>query len=391
MTDTIVNALKEYDRELFDKLHREITPANLHRYLKKIADTYAPSQSVTWTRAAVLEKLLAEDGYLNKDNFGIQRNFKNTGNTVIFLGSDNVNKQVWLLAHLDQITYIIEKDLGDRYLLMPICYHLLENREQDAVTLAYDFEKKTYMIADRGKVISTEENTAFYIPGSDKKLHPGMRVCFDSQLTWDQQSGKITGSLDDAAGAVALVMAARFLSAYNVELMLGLTDEEEGKAGVGNQTICRGGARLLRYFNQPDLVIASDIHEAAEMYGGGGPDDFKIGDGASFAEKAAKGSGTVIPPHIYALMRQMSKELASEGIRLRENHGGYVSRTESVNAMFRTPNISLIGFLGENRHFQRDVESANINDLVDLAKTVVCFVLYTQTTDWKELIHTNDD
>jgi hypothetical protein len=69
-----------------------------------------------------------------------------------------------------------------------------------------------------------------------------------------------------------------------------------------------------------------------------------------------------------------------------ENIGGYLSRTESINAMYRTPNISLIGFLGENRHFQNKVESANIKDLVDLAKSVVCLVLYTQTEHWKELV-----
>jgi hypothetical protein len=53
--------------------------------------------------------------------------------------------------------------------------------------------------------------------------------------------------------------------------------------------------------------------------------------------------------------------------------------------MYRTPNLTLLGFLGINRHFQRDVESANINDLVDLAKVVVCYALLTKTSLWQEM------
>ena len=119
------------------------------------------------------------------------------------------------------------------------------------------------------------------------------------------------------------------------------------------------------------------------MYGGKGPDDFRPGNGASFAEKSAHGLGEITPPHLYELKRKLAAELNTVGIRLKENKGGYLSRTEGINAMFRTPNISLIGFLGENRHFQKDVESANIKDLVDLSKVVVCFALLTTTAYWQ--------
>ena len=385
MTLSVVGALKNFDTDLFLKLHATITEESFYRYLKPLADTYSPSQSASWTRAHLLQSMLAEDGYSEKENFKFARNFQRTGNSVILLGQDDTAKQIWLLAHLDQITYLIEDHLGDRYSLMPICYHLMEPGERGAVAVAYDLETNAYEVIDKGKILCENQDDVFYLPGSDKPIRPGIRVCFESQMTWNHESGEIRGSLDDAAGVVALVEAVKFLADYDVELVLGLTDEEEGKAGFGNQTICRGGARLLRYFNQPDLVIASDIHEAADMYGGGGPDDFKIGDGASFAEKAAKGLGTITPPHIYELMKQMANELAGEDIRLRENLGGYLSRTESVNAMVRTPNVALMGFLGENRHFQRDLETGNIKDLVDLAKSVVCLVLFTQTQKWQQM------
>lgn len=380
----IVAALKSLDPALFDRLRVEINQESIYQFLKPIADTHAPSQSAAWTRAKAIEDLLGPD-LLERADVAFIRNFENTGNSVLLLGQKQHRKKVWLLAHLDMITYLIEPGNHQGYPLTPICYHLMEPGARAAVALGYNLEKSAYEIVARGKmVVKDPKANPYFVPDGRADLRPGMRVVFDSQLRWDRSTGFLYGSLDDAAGAAALVNAAVFLAQYDIELLLGLTDEEEGIAGMGNQTICRGGARLPRYFEQPDLVIASDIHEAAEMYGGDGPNNFGFGDGASFAEKSARGLGEVTPPHLYELKRRLAAELAGEGIRLRENLGGYVSRTEGINAMYRTPNISLLGFLGKNRHFQRDVESAHISDLVDLSRAVVCYSLLTTTPFWAE-------
>ena len=383
MNYEIINALKEIDPQIIEKLTESITEESLYTYLKPIADRHAPSQSTSWTRAKVIEELLAPQ-FLKRKNVTFIRNFENTGNSVLMLGSNPQKKKVWLLAHLDMITYLIEPLKNGVYPLTPICYDLMEPGERDAVALGFNINKLSYEIVAHGKIKAEQGSNPCFIPNNDTALHPGMRVCFHSELSWDRDSGIIRGSLDDAGGAAALLNAAVFLADYEIELLLGLTDEEEGKAGMGSQTICRGGARLPRYFDQPELVIASDIHEAAEMYGGKGPDDFRPGNGASFAEKSAHGLGEITPPHLYELKRKLAAELDTVGIRLKENKGGYLSRTEGINAMLRTPNISLIGFLGENRHFQRDVESANIKDLVDLSKAVVCFALLTTTAYWQQ-------
>jgi hypothetical protein len=120
------------------------------------------------------------------------------------------------------------------------------------------------------------------------------------------------------------------------------------------------------------------------MLEGNGPVGLQPGEGACFTEKASRGRGAVTPPHLYELERQFATELAAEGIRLLENWGGYLGRSEGVNAMLRTPNVALVGFLAENRHFEKDVTSANIKDLVDLARAIVCYVLLTQTPIWQE-------
>jgi hypothetical protein len=133
-------------------------------------------------------------------------------------------------------------------------------------------------------------------------------------------------------------------------------------------------------------VIDSDIHEAIEMLEGSGPRGFQPGDGASFVERTSRGRGTVTPPHLFAVLRRLAEELKDEGIAMHENHGGYVSRSEGVNAMLRTPNICILGFLGANRHFERDVTSANMRDLVDLSRATACLALATQTPFWKEIL-----
>lgn len=379
MEYSIVNELNNIDKNLFEKLHSEITNETLYKYLKPIADEHSPYQTASWTRAKVIEKLLNDDQLLEKPDFKFIRNFQNTGNSVILIGKDDFSKKIWLLAHLDQITYLIEEEINGNYSLLPICYHLMEPGERPAVAISYNFDKNNYEVIDRGKILSNNNSAPIYIPGGNTKLHHGMRICYDSQLVWNKQSGEVFGSLDDAAGAACLVLAAKFLANYDIELLVGLTDEEEGVAGIGNQTIGLGGSRLFRYFDQPDLFIASDIHEAADMYGGGGPTNMAPGDGASFAEKSAKGFGAVTPPHLYELMLRFSEELAKEKVYLKENIGGYVSRSEDINAMYRLPNIAMIGFLGKNRHFQRDYESAKIQDLVNLTKVLCCFVLLSKT------------
>ncbi len=384
MSRGIIRALTEVDPRIFERLDDEITQNSIYQYLKPIADAHAPFQTAAWTRGRVIEDTLGPE-LLNRQNVSFERNFEKTGNTVLLLGKEPRKKNVWLLAHLDVVTYLIESGDNDAYLLTPICYDLMEPGERRAVAIGFNLDNSSYEIVTHGKIkVEDHEAEPYFIPDDPVSLYPGMRVCFHSEMSWDRNTGVIRGSLDDAGGAAALIQAAVFLADFDIELLLGLMDEEEGKAGMGSQTICRGGARLPRYFDQPELVIASDIHEAAEMYGGQGPNNMRPGDGASFAEKSARGLGEVTPPHLYEFKRRLAEELDMVGIRLRENLGGYVSRTEGINAMLRTPNVSLIGFLGENRHFQRDVESANIADLVDLSKAVVCFALLTTTPYWHD-------
>ena len=62
MTHSVLEALKNFDSNLFQNLNEEISEESLYRYLKNVADTHAPSQSTSWTRAAVIKNLLKKMG-----------------------------------------------------------------------------------------------------------------------------------------------------------------------------------------------------------------------------------------------------------------------------------------------------------------------------------------
>jgi len=384
-TDMLKGVLHRFDPDLFPRLMREITGEVMLRYLRPLADTRAPSQSVPWTRGPVIASLLAADGVLNAPGVSIDTNFEHTGNTVLTLGDNPRRKRIWLLAHLDEISYAVYRSEGRRFQLTPLCYHMMEPGRQDGVVLRYDLRSQRYQPFCDGDIVVESNATVYFETSTGAILLPGDRVCFQSKMFYDPTRGIISGSLDDAGGAAALLVATRFLQPYGLELLLALTDEEEGVGGIGNQSFCRGGSRLLPYFDQPELVIDCDIHEAEVMLEGNGPIAFAPGDGASYAEVSSYGKGVITPPHLYALVRQLSIDLAPEKIRLRENVGGYLSRSEGVNAMLRTPNVALLGFVGANRHFQTSATTANLNDLVDLARSVVCLVLLTQTPLWREV------
>ena len=147
-------------------------------------------------------------------------------------------------------------------------------------------------------------------------LGPGTRVVYDFGLRVGPAHRPIEGYLDDTVACTAILLAAGVLRHYPVEVLIGLTDEEEGPPGDANQSFGRGGRRLVRLFEPPELAIVSDVHESEAMVRGPGPRDIRPGDGAVFAERSSSGRGTATPPHLYALEQHLAVALSERGISL---------------------------------------------------------------------------
>ena len=370
--------------DLAARLDAEITLDRAHRALSALESVAAPSQTARWTRAPVIERLLHEDGVLAAADAAWHGDYEGSGNAVLLLGHEPKRKRVWLLAHLDQISYLVNPGEDGCYPLMPLCYHMQREGRRSAVALAHDLRRGELAVQARGVIDVSGESVTFLV-NEGGPLGPGARVVYDSRLTRDRDSNAVRGYLDDSLACTAMVLAASVLRHYAVDVLFGFTDEEEGPPGDANQSFGRGGRRLIDRFAAPDLVIASDVHEAEATGHGPGPRNLRPGDGAVFAERSSNGRGAVTPPHLYALQQHLAIALHGYGTRLRENWGGYVSRGEDINAMAATPNVALLGVLCSNRHYARDQPAANLADVLDLARSFVAYTLLVHSDLWPRL------
>jgi putative aminopeptidase FrvX len=362
----------------------EVTLERAHRYLFALESTPAPSQTVKWTRSPVVEQLLREEDLLTTPGLTWDDDVAATGNAALLLGHNPRRKRVWILTHLDQISYLVDPGEGSRYPLVPLCYHMQAEGERPAIALTHDLTRGTLAVKARGTIEVTGSSISFLVREGGP-LGPGTRVVYDSQLDWNRETNCLQGYLDDSLACTAALLAARVLRHYPVEVLVGYTDEEEGPPGDANQSFCRGGRRLIDVFERPDLAIVSDVHESETMIKGPGPKDLWLGDGAVFAERASNGRGGVTPPHLYVLQQHLAVALRQRGIRLHENWGGYVPRSEDINAVAITPNVTLMGVLCSNRHYAHDRPAANLSDVVDLAKSMVAYTLLVHSDLWRDL------
>jgi hypothetical protein len=67
----------------------------------------------------------------------------------------------------------------------------------------------------------------------------------------------------------------------------------------------------------------------------------------------------------------MADVVAEFGVRVQESNNAYSSRSDDVSVMMRTPNVLLFGYPGFNRHFDRGLPRAHLDDVVTLAKVVI--------------------
>jgi hypothetical protein len=204
-------------------------------------------------------------------------------------------------------------------------------------------------------------------------------------------TGNFTAHIDNAGGVAALLAAAPVLAAAKVEALLAFPDEEEGPTGSGNQMIGRGSARILNLLPVPELVVVSDVQQTGGDSLPNTPDASevgpKLGAGAVLSEFSSLTRGAVTPPHLYALAVEFVTILQEVGVKVQVSNNLYTSRSDDVSVMLKTPNVLLLGFPGFNRHFDLGEPTANIYDLVNLAKAIVYFAALRMQLQqiWKQL------
>ena len=362
-------------RALEEHVEQHITRERVRRYLSALVDTPAPSTFAGPMRAPVLRRLLGEDGALETDRLHFHSDFGGTGSPVILTGSPAVAKPLWYFAHLDTISYLVQRGDDGRYALTPFCAHLIVDGTRPAQAYRYDLFRNAFSVMAGGRLESVAGAPFFRPDRSAPPLRPGDRIVMVSSYREEAGSGIFTGPMDNAGGVAALAVAAPLLGRAGVEAMLAFPDEEEGPVAPGNQTIGRGASRIVSLLPVPELAIVTDVQQ-----GGGAPDadarggvenSTRLGAGAVLSEFSSFARGAVTPPDLYALARHACGRLRDLGVKIQESNNAYSSRSDDVSVMLKTPNILLLGFPGFNRHFDRGEPRAHLDDVVDLAKALV--------------------
>ena len=352
----------------------QVTPDRVLRYLTALADAPAPSTAASAMRGPVLRDLLHADGVKFGAGVEIDFNFGNTGSTVMSTGRRDGAARLWYFAHLDTISYLVQPRSGDRYALVPFCYHLTREGSRPARVYRYELARAAFTVCAEGELIS-EAGVPYFRPYDEMSvLRPGDRVVpvTTARSTAD---GHFIGHIDNAGGVAALAVAAPALAQAGVHAMLAFPDEEEGPLGAGSQIMGRGGSRIVGPLPPPDLAIVADVQQA----GGGlettapvGPlNSTRLGKGAVLSEFASLARGAVTPPPLYELARFWAARMVEAGVKVQESNNAYTSRSDDVSVLLKTPNILLLGFPGFDRHFDNAEPTANLFDIVDLAKALV--------------------
>jgi hypothetical protein len=357
------------------RVDRHVTRDRVRTYLSALVDTPAPSTAAGAMRVPVLNRLLAADGAFDSGPLRIDPDFGGVGSPVIFTGGAGTEKPFWAFAHLDTISYLVQPEQGGRTPLVPYCVHLMHDGECAANAYRYDFESNCYRVLAEGKIESSGGSPFFRSTTPEIQLRPGDRIAPFSSFRDLGESGLFTGLMDNAGGVAALAVAAPVLAEVGVEAMLAFPDEEEGPVGAGNQTMCRGSARIAGLLPPPKLAIIADVQQ-----GGGDPDadtrggvenSTRLGGGAVLSEFSSLARGAVTPFGLYGLARRMADVIAGFGVPVQESNNAYSSRSDDVSVMLKTPNVLLLGYPGFNRHFDRGLPRAHLDDVMHLAKAVV--------------------
>jgi hypothetical protein len=356
------------------EVERHVTRERVRRYLAALVDQPAPSTAASAMRLPVLRRLLREDGVLDGTSLHLEADFRGTGSPVLLTGARDEAKPLWYFAHLDTISYLVQPGEARRVPLVPFCYHLVQDGARPARAYRYDLAANAYTVIAEGELESVAGQPYFRAPPGAPALRPGDRVVPFAPYAEDGRTGAFTGHVDNAGGVAALAVAAPVLARSGVAAMLAFPDEEEGPPGSGSQVMGRGSSRIVSLLPSPELAVVADVQQAggdpdADTHGGA-ENSTRLGAGAVLAEFASLGRGAVTPPDLFALAEHVSRLLAARGVRVQESNNAYNSRSDDVSVLLRTPDILLLGYPGFNRHFDRGLPRAHLDDVVHLAKAL---------------------
>lgn len=378
--------------DVWQRLDETITAERAADVFVRLADTHAPSLTSRHTRGPVIREILEKEAAYKAGLVRYEKNLWGTGTVALETGSA-VRKHIWLMAHLDTISYIVLRKEGARFRLIPLCYHQIREGRRAARALCYSPATGALETCAVGDIVSEASGEQVYFETDAQALPHGARIVYHSEARVNPETLALAGNIDNAFGCAAVVLATVCLAALRTsdtqvapELLAVFPDEEEGVTATGNQAFCKGSARLLNRTPLeavPNLVMVSDVQEGKDMSDGPGATGIRLGEGATYTAGSSRGKGAAVPPALLSFQEELSDFLSPRGISMKANRDGYSSRSDDVSVMMYTPNVALIGFLGTDRHFDQGIPQAHLADLMHLARIMVVYTLIAQDERWR--------
>jgi putative aminopeptidase FrvX len=348
------------------KVEGAITHDRAFTLFKEIADTHAPSQTVSFTRGMKIEQLLGPAlAGIRSSRFA--SDFQGTGNVALMLTD---TPRAVIIAHADEISYLLdEKPEGETIALLPFCSHRSEG-VWPARVLRYDAKEDTMKVQATGSLISRKQSDRLipYLTNLSGKVEIGDRIIFDYPLVRND-ANMVFGKVDNAAGVSACLAAILAVTEFAEvpPVWFVFPDEEEGPP-VSNSTFARGARRLMHSLDVPasTLFVVVDGHDTGSH---GNP-----GSAALFTEKESLCRGAVVPPHLYAGFKDFAAAIRNHGVEVVQ-HSQYVARSDSPALMERFRNILLLGYPVKDAHFDMAAPSTSLDAIVALSKAIAYLLL----------------
>ena len=369
--------------DIWSRIDDIATDENYFEIFKALSDNYSPTLTVSRVQGELVKKLLSES--LGQGcSVQVDPSLRRSGSVGITLGREPA--PVWFTGHADICSYLTgeysldEHGVG-RYALAPFCVPRAEPGRRAAVALGSPTDGGPLKRLAEGEMVTLADGaTIFETTVAD--LPHFTRVVYDIDASWNREKDEIYGYIDNHGTCAALILAARILSHYPVNVLMILNDEEEGPVDRGNQGFSRAMLRLLNrtpLAELPEGIFNADLHQQETLLDAGRPSQF--GAGALFAGMSSNARGAVVPPQLVDFSRELSAVLAPKGIDLAENKA-YVSRSDDISAMQFTQAVMLFGFAGTSSHFD-GTPTMRCSDMVHLTKVLVIYALIAQDETWR--------
>jgi len=264
-----------------------------------------------------------------------------TGNTALWLGADGPQPDVVVAAHMDRPSFRVQNP--DEGTLFAICANRFPPGDYRTPAKAVRFAEGRLVVGAQGTLVSrkADGDAALRFEAARGSLDWADTVLIDPPPARD--GDRVTGTgLDNSLGVLAALLATAALSAgedalsrAGRRLLVVFTDQEEGPP---DGFFGHGAARLASALPPPVAgCVVVDAHTA-----GPGP-GVELGRGAGHGTASGWGRGSIVPPNVHALARDLARQINTARPGTVQMNTGYLSRSDDMILSRWAPVLGLVG------------------------------------------------